>query len=210
MIIRYKEDECHAEWIYIRSFVLAYIHISVLEQLKRFPIKNILRICTDAIYTTEIPESVADTIVSDISKIKYGQWREKPSGYIYREEAASWNIKFKGILDFPPSEMPALLPNETPGFAPIKISDTLESMTNMQIYIWGQGGCGKTTTQIRIHQNRKLTILGPMNQHGVEIREKYPEINAMTYHKFFHLGAISIEDWNHVCLDDKPLGKVVI
>jgi hypothetical protein len=54
--------------LHIHSFVLAYTHIAVLEQLKRFSIENVLRVCTDAIYTTAISKTILDETV-----VKMGQ-----------------------------------------------------------------------------------------------------------------------------------------
>ncbi|CAG8627693.1 2297_t:CDS:2, partial [Diversispora eburnea] len=56
----YEGDKKRAQWLHIHSFILAYTHIAILEQLKCFPIENVLRVCTNAIYTTAIPETILD------------------------------------------------------------------------------------------------------------------------------------------------------
>src|SRR4051794_13589947 len=67
-LIKYEGDEKRGQWLHIRSFVLAYTHIAVFEQLKCFLIENILRVCTDAIYTTTIPKTILDETVVEMGQ----------------------------------------------------------------------------------------------------------------------------------------------
>ncbi|GBC45084.2 hypothetical protein GLOIN_2v1477001 [Rhizophagus irregularis DAOM 181602=DAOM 197198] len=241
----YEGDEKRGQWLHIRSFVLAYTHIAVLEQLKRFPIENVLRVCTDAIYTTAISETILDetvvemgqkllpdfdeslfakaknsaeleevhakyeaeldkirkqyesAIVLETPEIKYGQWRKKKEGYTYRKEASSWAINYKGTLEIPPSDAP-----------PLSIDSKL--ITLQKVYLVGQGGSEKTTRAIRAFPGRKVVVLTPANLLAEYHRKQNPGLTAMTYHKYFHLGATPIDEWDPACLGKKALAEILI
>ncbi|POG73384.1 hypothetical protein GLOIN_2v1477001 [Rhizophagus irregularis DAOM 181602=DAOM 197198] len=244
-LIKYEGDEKRGQWLHIRSFVLAYTHIAVLEQLKRFPIENVLRVCTDAIYTTAISETILDetvvemgqkllpdfdeslfakaknsaeleevhakyeaeldkirkqyesAIVLETPEIKYGQWRKKKEGYTYRKEASSWAINYKGTLEIPPSDAP-----------PLSIDSKL--ITLQKVYLVGQGGSEKTTRAIRAFPGRKVVVLTPANLLAEYHRKQNPGLTAMTYHKYFHLGATPIDEWDPACLGKKALAEILI
>ncbi|GES73989.1 AAA family ATPase [Rhizophagus clarus] len=244
-LIKYEGDEKRGQWLHIRSFVLAYTHIAVLEQLKRFPIKNVLRVCTDAIYTTAIPETILDetvvemgqkllpnfdeslfakaknsaeleevhakyeaeldkkrkqyelAIILETPEIKYGQWRKKKEGYTYRKEVSFWAINYKGTLEIPPSDAP-----------PLSIDSKL--ITLQKGYLVGQGGSGKTTQAICAFPGRKVVVLTPANLLAEYHRKQNPGLTAMTYHKYFHLGATPIDEWDPACLGKKALAEILI
>ncbi|GBC01899.1 hypothetical protein RclHR1_43790001, partial [Rhizophagus clarus] len=239
-LIKYEGDEKRGQWLHIRSFVLAYTHIAVLEQLKRFLIENVLRVCTDAIYTTAIPKTILDEIVVEMGQkllpnfdeslfakaknsaeleevhakyeaeldkkrkqyesaivletpeIKYGQWRKKKEGYTYHKEASSWAINYKGTLEIPPSDAP-----------PLSIDSKL--ITLQKVYLVGQGDSGKTTRAIRAFPGRKVVVLTPANLLAEYHRKQNSGLTAMTYHKYFHLGATPIDEWDPACLGKKAL-----
>ncbi|CAG8463930.1 2912_t:CDS:2 [Acaulospora morrowiae] len=165
-LIKYEGDKKRAQWLHIRFFVLAYIHIAVLKQLKRFPIENvfydkIFNLEEKNIDTTEIKnefnkrEKHAESIiVIDTPMIKYSQWRKKK---------------------------------------PV-----------------GQGGSGKTIRAIHVFSNRKIVVLTPANLLAEYHRKQNPGLTAMTYHKYFHLGATAINEWDPVCLGKKTLAEILI
>ncbi|RHZ88627.1 hypothetical protein Glove_21g16 [Diversispora epigaea] len=238
-LIKYEGDKKCVQWLHICSFIFVYTHIAVLKQLKRFLIENVLRVCTDAIYTTAIPETVLDenklridfdesiytnaknnieleevhkkynaeinkikkqyesVIVLDTPEIKYGQWRKKKPGYIYCKEASSWTINHKGSLEFPSSEAPPL-------------STDSKLITLRKPYLVGQGGSGKTTRAIRAFPNRKIVVLTPTNLLAEYYRKQNPGLTAMTYHKYFHLEAIAIDEWDLAYLKKKTLAEIPI
>ena len=41
-------------------------------------------------------------------------------------------------------------------------------------------------------------------------RKQNPGLIAMTYHKYFHLGATAIDEWDSACLRKKTLAKILI
>jgi hypothetical protein len=88
--IQYKDGKVRAQWYHIRAFVLAYTNIGIRRMLRRFPQKDVLRVCTDAIYAC--------------------LWRRTLStanggtGYEWRPEAAGWKIEHSGELQVQPNE----------------------------------------------------------------------------------------------------------
>ncbi|CAG8626567.1 6055_t:CDS:10, partial [Diversispora eburnea] len=131
------------------------------------------KLCTDAIYTTTIPETVLDESKLSINfdesfytnvknDIELEEWRKKKPGYIYRKETSSWIINHKGSLEFPPSEAPPL------------------------------------STDPKLITLRKLYLV---DQEG---------LTAMIYHKYFHLGATAIDEWDPACLGKKTLAEILI
>ncbi|CAG8608058.1 5380_t:CDS:2, partial [Diversispora eburnea] len=122
---------------------------------------------------------------------------EKKPGYIYRKEASSWTINYKSSLDFPPSEAPPL-------------STDPKLITLRKPYLVDQGGSGKTTRAIRAFSNRKIVVLTPANLLAEYHRKQNPGLTAMTYHKYFHLGATPIDEWDPACLEKKTLAEILI
>ncbi|CAG8662543.1 2395_t:CDS:2, partial [Ambispora leptoticha] len=146
--------------------------------LKYFSVKNVLQVCTDAIYTTIIPETILDESkfkinfdkklfanakndieLEEVQK-RYNAERKKKPDYIYHKEASSWTINYKGILEFPPSEVPSLSTNP-------------KLITLQKPYLIGQE---ETNLLAKYH------------------RKQNPGLIAMTYHKYFHLGTTAIDE----------------
>ncbi|CAG8615852.1 9837_t:CDS:2, partial [Diversispora eburnea] len=92
----------------------------------------------------KIKKQYESVIVLDTPEIKYGQWRKKKPGYIYRKEASSWTI------------------------------------------------------------NHKTNLLAEYH------RKQNPGLITMTYHKYFHLGATAIDEWDPACLGKKTLAEILI
>ncbi|CAG8661870.1 7435_t:CDS:2, partial [Diversispora eburnea] len=73
-----------------------------------------------------------------------------------------------------------------------------------------QGGSGKTTRAICAFPNRKVVVLTPANLLAEYHRKQNPGLTAMTYHKYFHLGATAIDEWDPACLGKKTLAEILI
>ncbi len=72
----------------MRAFVLAYTNIALRRMLRHFPRESVLHVCTDAIFTAELPPAV-ETLLrgtpppgGDERSIKWGQWQLKTPGYV--------------------------------------------------------------------------------------------------------------------------------
>ena len=107
---------------------------------------------------------------------------QEKEGYTYHKEASSWAINHKGTLEFSPSDAPPL-------------STDSKLITLRKSYLVGQGGSGKTTRAIRAFPGRKLVVLTPANLLAEYHRKQNSGLVAMTYHKYFHLGATPIDEW---------------
>ncbi|CAI2170116.1 4007_t:CDS:2 [Funneliformis geosporum] len=95
--------------------------------------------------------------------------------------------KKRDILIIPPSDTPSL-------------SIDSKLITLQKVYLVGQGGSGKTIRAIRAFPGQKVVVLTPANLLAEYYRKQNPGLTAMTYHKYFHLEAIPINEWNPACL----------
>ena len=101
-LIQYRDGKTRAQWFHIRAFVLAYTNVALRRMLRRFPQEDVLRVCTDAVYARALPKEVEDMLVE--VHPRYGQWRHKTPGYVWRPEAAAWKIEPAGHLGLPASD----------------------------------------------------------------------------------------------------------
>ncbi|CAI2190127.1 17423_t:CDS:2, partial [Funneliformis geosporum] len=81
---------------------------------------------------------------------------------------------------------------------------------NYEAYLVGQGGSGKTTRAIRVFPSRKVIVLTLANLLVKYYRKQNPGLTAMKYHKYFHLKATPIDEWDPACLGKKALAEILI
>ncbi|RHZ44032.1 hypothetical protein Glove_772g16 [Diversispora epigaea] len=214
---QYEGDKKRTQWLHIRSFILAYTHIAVLEQLKRFPIENVLRVCTDAIYTTAIPKTILDESKlridfdeslytnakndieleevhkkynAEINKIKK-QYKSVIVLDTPEIKYGQWRKKKSGYIYCREASSWSINYKGSLEFPPSEVpplSTDPKLITLRKPYLVGQGGSGKTTRAIRAFPNRKIVILTPANLLAEYHRKQNLGLIAMTYHKYFHLG----------------------
>lgn len=94
--IKYRYGKTRVQWFHIRAFVLAYTNVALRRMLWRFPQEDVIRVCTNAIYAKALPNEVEDMLVEDYPRNRqrrYGQWRHKQPGYVWRPETAAWKIE---------------------------------------------------------------------------------------------------------------------
>ncbi|CAI2198518.1 18969_t:CDS:2, partial [Funneliformis geosporum] len=68
----------------------------------------------------------------------------------------------------------------------------------------------KTTRAIRAFSGRKVVVLTPANLLAEYHRKQNPGLMAMTYHKYFHLEATPIDEWDPAFLGKKALAEILI
>ena len=200
-LVRYEPKRVRAQWFHIRAFVLAYTNIALRKILRRFDPTKVTRICTDAIYATEFPQSVFALLSTDEKTIKWGQWRFKPAGYTWYEmrEAAQLTGSLPE-LEQAPSDAPPIAcdPHNISGVTASAVPKELTAAVlagHSKILITGQGGCGKTYVIAKALEGRNFAILCPSNDLA-ESHRRTLKCRAETYHKVLGLPVgKSIDTW---------------
>ena len=214
-LVRYEPQRVRAQWFHIRAFVLAYTNISLRKMLRRFDgalRHRVTRVCTDAIYATEIPPSVSARLVqgtTDEKTIKWGQWRLKAPGYTWyaMREAAAYTGSLPELASTP-SDAPPLArdPHNIPGVDASAVPPELTAQVLSgcsKILITGPGGCGKTYVTARALDGRDFVILCPGNDLAEEHRRKLG-CRTATYHKMLGLPVgKNIATWDPEALGHK-------
>jgi hypothetical protein len=208
-LIKYQVDEPRPQYFHIRAFVLGYLNVARARMLRRFPSENdILRVCTDGIYAKNVPREVEGLLCQDEKKIRWGQWRDKPPGYVWtgRGQATGYRAPRAGRLS---AEVAAAaskadpLPQDRPqGLDMDAVPEGLTAellATAMFIMINGQGGCGKTYATTRMLQGRDFVVACPSNRLARRHAEEL-QCRTSTYHKLF--GYNEAVEW-----DVKALGR---
>ena len=203
-LIQYKDGKPRTQWFHIRAFVLAYTNIGVWRMLRRFPPEDVLRVCTDALYVKTLPKPVKDMLVEDYPR--YGHWRHKMSGYVWRPEAADWNIErdtelLQGLVEVEAPPLPA----------------DISAATSRRMYLAGQGGSGKTEWAVKTFAGRRLVVLTPENDladdHRKNSRLGLKPVQAQTIHHYLCIDCTKpIGDWDPTALGHRldNLAEVII
>ena len=188
-LVRYEPQKPSRRWYHIRAFVLAYTNIALRKMLRRFRPQTVARICTDAIYATELPEEVRERLSTDESTVKWGQWRVKAPGYSWCETKGEVDVC--GSLEHTPSDAPPLArdPHNIPGVDAKAVPKELTAAVlagHSKILITGQGGCGKTYVIAKALEGRNFVIACPSNELAENHRQTLG-CRAETYHKLLAL-----------------------
>ncbi|CAI2197085.1 14841_t:CDS:2, partial [Funneliformis geosporum] len=91
---------------------------------------------------------------------------------------------------------------------PLSIDSKL--ITLQKVYLVGQGGSGKIIQAICAFPGQKVVVLIPENLLAEYYRKQNPGLTAMIYHKYFHLEATPIDEWDPACLGKKVLAEILI
>jgi hypothetical protein len=200
-LVRYEPTRVRAQWFHIRAFVLAYTNIALRKMLRRFDPTKVTRICTDAIYATEVPQSVSALLSIDEKTIKWGQWRIKPAGYSwYKMHEAAQPTGSLPELEAAPSDAAPLArdPHNIPGVDASAVPKELTAAVlagHSKILVTGQGGCGKTYVIAKALEGRNFAILCPSNDLAENHRQTL-KCRAETYHRVLGLPVgKSIDTW---------------
>jgi hypothetical protein len=233
-LIQYAGEEERAQWLHIRSFVLAYTHICVMEQLARFPIQDVLRVCTDAIFATSIPPAVQATLIDEHELRLLEECLQRATRADEHEGILYWKSQITSAIErgrvvlryghWRHKEPGYKVRKEAaswdvcnagshdmpPSDAPELPTDTELSLSS-KTYLIGQGGSGKTTRAIKTFQGQRVIVLTPSNILAQYHRTNTPGLAVKTYHKFFKLSATEkLVDWNPAKLGQELMPAVII
>lgn len=208
-LITYETDEERSQYLHIRSFVLAYMHICMFEMLMRFDPKTVVHIATDAIAATSIPDEVRQSLKPK-GQAKFGEWVLKPEDYHFHPKR-HWQDEPIDDLDLPDSEKPEL-PFAQALLDAQEVQVRGESpTTSTRMLFTGPGGTGKSHLAVLATKGMSVAMLCQSNRHARRAREKYG-IPAFTFQSYFSYNYTKsgLEQWDEKALHKDKCHDVVI
>jgi len=148
----------------VRSYVLAYTHIAVLEKLRECTAKRVpvYQVCTDSITILAAALSHIDHVTEATQP---GEWRQKPAAWHPGAQRPEPTGEAKNSL-------PLTKPDEWATVCPESLKTYPETASQIVLYE-GPGGSGKTTQALRLWPNAVLA--GPSWEYVAAFRRQNPD-----------------------------------
>lgn len=199
-----RKDRAH-----IRSYILAYMQIAVIDALRLFGPDDVVYCSVDGIRVRAgveapagLPLATSRPVDPPHPKLSVWSWegceivgvRPAPGIWRWKEEGPEYNYH-ESHAQPPPTlcgthagwtEEGIQLPSDQLARAPVTFLD-------------GQGGSGKSYRALRAFPGRRVVILCHNNEYAIEVAkdtEKNPYgYPTRTYHEYFHLGNKPHSEW---------------
>lgn len=205
-VITFNEKEERATYHHARASFLGYVWIALIMKIQSLPPRSVCRVVTDALWvrTDALPHHPDATECTE-----WGAWRVKGVPTYKRAPAEHWTAAPAGAVELEASKAPDF--GDDGG--PAEGADLRRWLrTQRLVYLFGQGGSGKTFAAIKAFFGRSLVVLCPTNDLAQAHRnnKEFKGIHTSTFHKFFKLGTSKIEDWSEARLGRKRLPSVIV
>lgn len=204
------------QYTHLRSSMLAYAHINLLEMLRRFTPLEAVRVATDSIYITKgamarlggVPAFVAPSPCTCNERFCMDCLDESP--ILPDVGPAQW--RDKGEMLRPPQQHACYAPGVDDwgmrhSFEDSSAPSHADPLARHALcYLNGGGGTGKTTRAIELYRVRDPTVFTPTHRLAKEMRSR--GVRAQTYHSFFRWSGR--QDWSPEVMGQKFVPRVVI
>ena len=209
--VEYDSGE-HKDRSHIRSYVLAYMQIAVIDALRLFGPDEVAYCCVDGIRVragVKAPAGLPLATPRPHGKLVEWTWgcesEESPRCEVIGERPAPglWRWKEEGPeYNYHEShaQPPHAMRGAHAGWAEEGIPLPSDQIARAQVtFLDGQGGSGKSYRALRAFPGRRVVILCHNNEYALEVAkdaEKNPYgYPTRTYHEFFHLGNKPHTEW---------------
>ena len=213
-------DGSQPQYAHLRASMLAYVHINLLEMLRRFSPEEAVRVATDSIYVRKTALYKLDGIEAYVSPGTCVSAHKCGGGRCVNcyvagipmaaPRGAQW--RDKGETIFSPQDHAAYEPKPEHWGASNDVADSTapshaDPLTRHALsYLNGGGGSGKTTRAIELFRGRKPLVFTPTHRLAKEMRSR--RIDAQTYHSFYRWSGQA--EWMPDRMGQKYIPRVII